>query len=85
MDIRIAAAQSLKEKRGILLSVLKEREINLMLRCGNRLPGVVARTKIGFVVLSSSTKHVDKQLRQIITFIESEPRLEVVAFHTEIF
>ncbi len=86
LDIRIAAAQSLKEKRGILLSVLK--------RTRNKFNVAVAeigsqelwqRTKIGFVVLSSSTKHVDKQLRQIITFIESEPRLEVVAFHTEIF
>lgn len=85
LDVRIVGVQSLKEKRGILLSVIK--------RTHNKFNAAVAevgawdlwqKAEIGIAVISSSTNHVEQQLGEIVSFIESEPRFEVMSLNMEI-
>lgn len=85
IDMRIVGVQSLKQKRSILLSVIK--------RTHNKFNAAIAEvgnqdlwqsSKIGIAVISSSSNHVDQQLQAIIRFIESEPRIEVTTYDLEI-
>lgn len=83
--MRIIGAQSLKEKRGILLSLIR--------RTRNKYNVAIAevgsqnlwqRADIGIAVISSTVKHAEIQLQNIVRFIETEPRLEIVSLETEI-
>ncbi|HHX01366.1 MAG TPA: DUF503 domain-containing protein [Firmicutes bacterium] len=85
LSVRIIGAQSLKEKRGILLSMIR--------RTRNKYNVAIAevgsqnlwqRADIGIAVISSTVKHAEIQLQNIVRFIETEPRLEIVSLETEI-
>ncbi len=85
LSVRIIGAQSLKEKRGILLSLIR--------RTRNKYNVAIAevgsqnlwqRADIGIAVISSTVKHAEIQLQNIVRFIETEPRLEIVSLETEI-
>jgi len=85
ISVRIVGAHSLKEKRGDLLSILH--------RTRNSFNAAVAevgdqdlwqRAQIGVAVVSNTAKHAEQQLDQVIKFIESEPRLEIIEVHMEI-
>lgn len=85
LSVRIIGAQSLKEKRGILLSMIR--------RTRNKYNVAIAevgsqnlwqRADIGIAVISSTVRHAEIQLQNIVRFIETEPRLEIVSLETEI-
>lgn len=85
LSVRIIGAQSLKEKRGILLSLIR--------RTRNKYNVAIAevgsqnlwqRADIGIAVISSTVRHAEIQLQNIVRFIETEPRLEIVSLETEI-
>jgi uncharacterized protein YlxP (DUF503 family) len=85
ISVRLIGVQSLKEKRGILLSLLK--------RTRNKFNASVAevgdqdlwqRAEIGVAVISSTVKHAQQQVQKIVRFIESEPRLEIISLSEEI-
>lgn len=42
------------------------------------------RADLGIAVISSTAKHAEVQLQNVVRFIEAEPRLEVVSLETEI-
>ena len=85
ISVRLIGVQSLKEKRGILLSLLK--------RTRNKFNASVAevgdqdlwqRAEIGVAVISSTVKHAQHHVQKIVSFIESEPRLEIISLSEEI-
>lgn len=85
IQVRIIDAQSLKQKRGILQSII--------VRTRNKFNVAIAEigdqnlwqsSEIGIAVVSSSSKHLDQQLQKVILFFEREPSLEVVEIYTEI-
>lgn len=85
VSVRLVGVQSLKEKRAILLSLIR--------RARNKYNAAVAevgsqnlwqRADIGVAVISSTVKHAELQLQNVVRFIEAEPRLEVVSLETEI-
>lgn len=85
LTIHLSAVHSLKEKRGILNSVLN--------RIRNKFNVAIAevgsqdlwqKAEVGMAVVSTSTSHAHQQVDQIIRFIEAEPRLEIVAVETEL-
>ena len=85
ISVRLIGVQSLKEKRGSLLSLLK--------RTRNKFNASVAevgdqdlwqRAEIGVAVISSTVKHAQQQVQKIVRFIESEPRLEIISLSEEI-
>lgn len=85
LEIHIIGAQSLKQKRMILLSVIK--------RAQNKFNAAIAevgsqdlwqRAEVGIAVVSTSTKHADGQLQVIVNFFEQDPRLEVITVETEV-
>jgi uncharacterized protein YlxP (DUF503 family) len=86
ISVRIIGAQSLKEKRGILLSIMR--------RTRNKFNAAVAevgsqdlwqRSDIGVAVVSSTVKHAEQQLQQVIKFIEADPLLEVMTLEIDVF
>lgn len=86
ISVRIIGAQSLKEKRGILLSIMRQTR--------NKFNAAVAevgsqdlwqRSDIGVAVVSSTVKHAEQQLQQVIKFIEADPLLEVMTLEIDVF
>ncbi|NLY10538.1 MAG: DUF503 domain-containing protein [Firmicutes bacterium] len=76
--------QSLKEKRSILKSVL--------MRARNKFNAAIAeiddhdlwqKATVGIAVIANSSVQAEKELRNIIRFIESDPRLEVTFIDIE--
>ena len=74
-----------KEKRAVLLSLIR--------RTRNKYNAAIAevgsqnlwqRADLGIAVISSTAKHAEVQLQNVVRFIEAEPRLEVVSLETEI-
>ncbi|MDI9419838.1 MAG: DUF503 domain-containing protein [Firmicutes bacterium] len=85
LSLRIIGVQSLKEKRAVLLSLIR--------RTRNKYNAAIAevgsqnlwqRADLGIAVISSTAKHAEVQLQNVVRFIEAEPRLEVVSLETEI-
>ena len=43
------------------------------------------RSDIGVAVVSSTVKHAEQQLQQVIKFIEADPLLEVMTLEIDVF
>lgn len=85
LQLRLNGVQSLKEKRGILQSII--------VRTRNKFNVSIAEvakqdlwqiSELGIAVVSNSSKHVDQQLQKIIQFFEQETILEIISIDTEI-
>lgn len=85
IDLHLGEAQSLKDRRRILKSLLT--------RLGNRYNVSVAesgngelwqRAEIGVAVVSNSTPHVHKMLSEVMRFIESQGTVTVISSRMEI-
>lgn len=85
LTIHINAAQSLKEKRGILMSIIKRtrNKFNVAIsEVGSQ--DLWQKAEVGLAVISTSTSHVHQQLDQVIRFLETESRLEIIAVEIEV-
>lgn len=85
IQVRIIGAQSLKQKRGILQSIIvrTRNKFNVAIaEIGNQ--NLWQSSEIGIAVVSDSSKYLDQQLQKVIQFFERESSLEVVTFYTEI-
>ncbi|NMB38857.1 MAG: DUF503 domain-containing protein [Firmicutes bacterium] len=85
LNVRIVGVQSLKEKRSILLSVLKRTRNKFNVSAAEvGAQDLWQKAEIGIAVVSGSSNHVEQQLRKIVSFIESEPRFEIMSLNMEI-
>lgn len=85
LNVRIVGVQSLKEKRSILLSVLKRTRNKFNVSAAEvGAQDLWQKAEIGIAVVSGSSNHVEQQLRKIVSFIESEPRFEIISLNMEI-
>ncbi len=85
LRIRINEAWSLKEKRGILVSIIKrtQNKFNLAIaQVGDE--DLWQGSQVGIAVVSTTVRHAEQQIQNIVNFIESDPRLEIIAWEQEI-
>lgn len=80
----IANAQSLKDKRRVIKSVL-ERAKNRFNIAASEVGGqdVWQRTTLAFVTVSSSKKIADAELQNILTIIDQNDEIECVSIEWE--
>lgn len=86
VTVFLAEAQSLKDKRSIVQSVVR--------RCRNTANAAVAevdgqdfwqRATLAAAVIGGDQAHAERQLQNILALIEREPRLEVIAVEREFY
>jgi len=80
----IPTAHSLKEKRAVLKSMLTRSKQKFNVSAAEvDHQNVWQRTRIAFVTVSSSKELADKEMEQVLQYLESNPEWECLEIHKE--
>lgn len=80
----IPAAHSLKEKRAVLKSMLTRSKQKFNISAAEiDHQNVWQRSRLAFVTVSSSKEMAEKEMAQVLYFLESNPSWECIEHHQE--
>ncbi|MGI2327184.1 DUF503 domain-containing protein [Planococcus sp. YIM B11945] len=83
-EFMIPTAHSLKEKRAVLKSMLTRSKQKFNVSAAEvDHQNVWQRTRIAFVTVSSSKEVADKEMEQVLNYLESNPDWECLTFEKE--
>ena len=85
MELRVGESHSLKEKRSVIHSLLQRvrQRMNVSIA---EVGGLQSwqRTVIAAACVANENAAVDRLMGQVVDFFESDPRIEVVDYGTEL-
>lgn len=80
----IPSAHSLKDKRAVLKSMLTRSKQKFNISAAEiDHQNVWQRTRLAFVIVSSSKEMAEKEMAQVLYFLESNPSWECIEHHQE--
>lgn len=80
----IPTAHSLKEKRAVLKSMLTRSKQKFNVSAAEiDHQNVWQRTRLAFVIVSSSKEMAEKEMAQVLYYLESNPSWECIEYHQE--
>jgi len=80
----IPSAHSLKDKRAVLKSMLTRSKQKFNVSAAEiDHQNVWQRTRLAFVIVSSSKEMAEKEMAQVLYFLESNPSWECIEHHQE--
>jgi len=86
VELSLHGVSSLKEKRHILKSIIGRVQSRFNVSIAEvGLNDVWQRGQIGFSCVTTTTKHANQIINNVIKFIESDGRGEIINFDIEIF
>lgn len=86
VKLRIYEANSLKEKRHIIKSIIGKLQSRFNITIAEvDLNDVWQSSVIGFACVSNNTKHANEIISKVIRFIEGDSRVEIIDYNMEIF
>lgn len=85
VELMIYEVYSLKEKRQVIKSIIGriQSRFNVSIAEVN-MNDIWQRSQIGFACVTSSTKHANQILDNVIKFIENDNRVEIIKIEVEI-
>lgn len=85
VEVSLYEVNSLKEKRQIIKSIIGRIQSRFNVSIAEvGMNDIWRRGNIGFVCVTTSTKHANQMINSIIKFIENDNRLEIINSDIEI-
>jgi len=85
VELLIFEVNSLKEKRQVIKSLIKRIQSRFNVSIAEvDLNDIWRRGVVGFACVTTSTKHANQMINNVIKFIEYDNRVEIVNYEMEI-